>query len=190
MTHLTHRFEEALVHAYRLHHHQKRKGSPVPYISHLLSVAGLVLENGGDEDEAIAALLHDAVEDQGGRRTLEMITQNFGLRVAEIVESCSDSFTMIKPPWKQRKETYLDHLRSASPSARLVSLADKVHNVRSILFSYQQIGEEVWKRFNGGKEGTLWYYQSLAQVFQEQSSDPLAMEFIRLVHELEKITML
>jgi len=187
MTRLSHRFEEALVYAHRLHARQLRKGSPVPYISHLLAVAGLVLETGGDEDEAIAALLHDAVEDQGGRKTLEVITQRFGKRVAEIVEACSDSFTFIKPPWKQRKDSYLAHLRTAPPSVRRVSLADKVHNVRSILFSYQQIGDEVWTRFNGRQEGTLWYYQSLAQIFQETGSDPLTLEFLRLVKELEKI---
>jgi (p)ppGpp synthase/HD superfamily hydrolase len=185
---LTHRFEEALVFTHRLHIHQLRKGSQVPYISHLLSVAGLVLESGGDEDEAIAALLHDAVEDQGGRKTLELISQRFGQRVADIVEACSDSFTLVKPPWKQRKEAYLAHLRNADPSVRLVSLADKVHNVRSILFSYQQIGDELWRRFKGGKEGTLWYYQSLAQIFQEQNNNPLVIELLRLVQELEKIT--
>jgi (p)ppGpp synthase/HD superfamily hydrolase len=130
---LTVRFESALIYANQLHTFQVRKGSGIPYISHLLSVAALVLEMGGDEDEAIAALLHDAVEDQGGAKTREVIRQKFGDRVVEIVDACSDSETIPKPPWRQRKEAYLEKIQTASAAVRRVSLADKLHNSRSTL---------------------------------------------------------
>lgn len=162
---LTHRFEEALVYATRLHAKQTRKGSKVPYISHLLSVAALVLEDGGDEDEAISALLHDAVEDQGGKGTREAILHMFGERVIEIVDGCTDADTTPKPPWKERKEQYIEKLRCASASVRKVALADKLHNARCILKDLDREGEAVWDKFKGGKEGTLWYYQTLAQFF-------------------------
>ena len=127
-------FDDALVFASRLHAGQLRKGTPVPYVAHLLAVTATVLEHGGDEDEAIAALLHDAVEDQGGAATRAKIRRRFGENVAAIVDGCTDADTIPKPPWQQRKEAYLAHLvGETSPSVRLVSSADKLHNVRSII---------------------------------------------------------
>jgi (p)ppGpp synthase/HD superfamily hydrolase len=184
---LTERFQDALVFATRLHANQTRKGINTPYVSHLLAVASLVLENGGDEDEAIAALLHDAVEDQGGETIRGEIETRFGWRVAQIVDGVSDTDQFPKPPWRERKEAYLEHLYSSSPSERLVSLADKVHNARSILFDYRQLGEALWSRFRGGKEGTLWYYRSLAEIFKTIHPSPLADELARLVIDMEEL---
>lgn len=183
---LTPRFEEALTYAFRLHDGQTRKAGGTPYIAHLLSAAALVLEAGGDEDEAIAALLHDAVEDQGGRQTLSEIQQRFGERVAEIVDSCTDAYVIPKPPWKERKVTYLEHLREASASVRLVSLADKLHNARCLYQSLRLNGEGVWEAFNGGKEGTLWYYRTLAKIFQETGADVMTVEFVDVVKKIEE----
>ncbi|MBV5259821.1 HD domain-containing protein [Synechococcus moorigangaii CMS01] len=181
---LSARFSEALVLAEKLHREQIRKGSGTPYIAHLLGVASLVLEAGGDEDEAIAALLHDAIEDQGGLATRDLICEKFGDRVAKIVEACSDSFDgENKKPWRERKEAYLTHLQIAPDSVRLVSMADKLYNAQSILRDYQQIGEALWERFKGKKEGTLWYYKSLIQVFDPDH--PLAQELHRTIHLLE-----
>ena len=184
---LSTRFEEALVFATRLHGGQRRKGSPVPYISHLLVVAGLVLEQGSGEDAAIAALLHDAVEDQGGRPTLDEIRRRFGDRVAEIVEGCTDAFTLLKPPWRKRKEAYLAHLTQASAAVRLVSAADKLHNARTTLADYRQSGEAVWQRFNGGRQGTLWFYRAMVDALRAGGSFPLVEELDRVVSELERL---
>jgi GTP pyrophosphokinase len=181
---LTDKFEDALVYATQLHARQTRKGSGVPYISHLLAVASLVLEHGGDEDEVIAALLHDAVEDQGGLKTLEEIRRRYGGRVAAIVEGCSDSHTIPKPPWKKRKVAYLAHLEEADPSVRLVSSADKLHNARAILSDLRRDGAGVWKQFNGGKEGTLWYYRELVRIFLSFGPHPIRDELQRVVAEI------
>ena len=186
-TKLTSRFTDALTYAFQLHDGQVRKQSGTPYIAHLLSVSALVLESGGDEDEAIAALLHDAVEDQGGVPTLEEIRLQFGEHVAEIVDGLTDAYIQPKPPWKERKEGYLSHLRTASPGVRLVSLADKLHNGRSIYQDLQEIGEKIWERFNGKKEGTLWYYRSLVEIFQETGDDALTREFVDLVKRIEEV---
>ena len=186
---LTHRFEEALVYAHRLHREQTRKGGGghIPYISHLLSVAALVLENGGDEDEAIAALLHDAVEDQGGKATREAILNMFGERVTEIVDGCTDADTIPKPPWRERKEQYIANLRHASSSVRRVALADKLHNARSILSDLSKDGEATWDKFKGGRSGTLWYYRTLLELFLEADADSwLVQELNRVVGEFEK----
>ncbi len=180
---LTNRFEQALVYASRLHREQIRKGSNIPYISHLLSVTALVLEDGGDEDEAIAALLHDAVEDQGGQATREVIFDMFGLKVAEIVDGCSDTNTIPKPPWLQRKQQYIDNLRGASASIRKVSLADKLHNARSILRDLSNNGESTWGKFKGGKEGTLWYYQTLLQLFLKADADSFMVQELKRIVE-------
>ncbi len=185
---LTARFEAALVYTFQLHNHQTRKSSPTPYIAHLMSVSALVLEAGGDEDSAIAALLHDAVEDQGGVETLDDIRQRFGERVAEIVDSCSDTYTIPKPPWRDRKETYLAHLAEATLAARLVSAADKLHNARSILRDLRSDGPQVWEKFNGGKEGSLWYYRSLVEIFQQLDNNYLVDELTRVVREIEHIS--
>lgn len=184
---LTDRFSRALQLAYQLHRSQKRKGSGIPYIGHLLAVTDLVLEDGGDEDQAIAALLHDAAEDQGGQPTLKLIRAEFGDRVADIVAACSDSTAILKPPWKARKEDYLRRLPAQPPEVLLVSLADKVHNARTILVDLQRQGDVIWQRFNGKKEGTLWYYRALCRAY-EGLVDPVRLaELKRLVGEIEKL---
>lgn len=185
---LTARFSAALEYACRLHATQVRKGSGVPYIAHLLSVAALAIEHGADEDEAIAAVLHDAVEDQGGAATAAEIRTQFGPRVAAIVEACSDTDMEPKPPWRERKEAYLAHLATADRSVRLVSAADKLHNVRSLLDDYRTHGEDVWSRFNGGRDGTLWYYRTVADILAAAESNRLIAELLRVVAELERLT--
>lgn len=184
---LSSRFEQALVHAAQLHAAQRRKGTETPYISHLLAVTAIVLEHGGNEDEAIAALLHDAVEDQGGADTLAEIRRRYGDAVADIVSACSDTDQPIKPPWRERKEAYLEHLRTVSPSVRLISAADKLHNARSTLAGHRRIGPQVWERFNGGQSGTLWYLRSVVNILREQESTPLVDELDRVVGELEAL---
>jgi (p)ppGpp synthase/HD superfamily hydrolase len=187
-TRLTGRFEDALVYASQLHANQSRKRSYVPYISHLLAVTALVLEDGGDEDQAIAALLHDAVEDQGGLATLEEIRNRYGERVASIVDTCTDTYTIPKPPWRQRKEDYIAALRVADSAARRVSLADKVHNARSTLRDLTREGNAIWARFNGGKEGTLWYYHQLIDAFSEFGSTYLLDVLKRTVSDIESLS--
>ena len=182
---LTYRFVEAFQLAFSLHRNQWRKGTTIPYISHLLSVSALILENGGDEDQAIAGLLHDAVEDQGGSQTLAEIRVRFGDRVANIVAACSDSFENPKPAWIKRKTAYLEHLPRQPEDVLLVSLADKVHNCRCILADLGVEGDKVWRRFEGGKDGTLWYYRSLADVFRGACPSPLAEELERVVSAIE-----
>ncbi len=187
---LSARFEAALQYALEIHRTQNRKGSDVPYFSHLMGVAALVLEDGGDEEQAIAALLHDAPEDQGGRETLEDIRCRFGERVAEIVAGCTDTFESPKPPWRARKEQYIAHLRTASPDVRRVSLADKLHNARSILSDLIQNGASVWDRFRGGKDGTLWYYHTLTDEFNGVDADrlsPMAVELKWVVQKIDEI---
>jgi (p)ppGpp synthase/HD superfamily hydrolase len=181
------RFEDALGYAARLHREQERKGSGVPYVTHLLAVAAIVGEQSGSEDEVIAALLHDAVEDQGGQPRLEEIRARYGDAVAEIVWGCTDADTIPKPPWRERKEIYVAHLDDASPSIRLVSSADKLHNARSILMDYRVLGPALWDRFTGGREGTLWYYHALADAFLRLSPGPLADELARTVREIERL---
>ena len=184
---LSARFEEALVFAMRLHASQYRKGTNVPYVAHLLGVTSLVLEQGGSEDETIAALLHDAVEDQGGAATREEIRRRFGDEVAAIVDGCTDATTIPKPPWRKRKETYIAHLGQATASVRLVSAADKLHNARTILADYQKLGEALWERFNGGKQGTLWYYRTLVETLRAGGPAPLVEELDKVVSEIETL---
>jgi (p)ppGpp synthase/HD superfamily hydrolase len=151
-----------------------------------LSVAALVLEDGGDEDEAISALLHDAVEDQGGKATREVISNMFGERVIEIVDGCTDSDTIPKPPWQERKQQYIEKLRCASASVRRVALADKLHNARCILSDLCGEGEATWEKFRGGKEGTLWYYRTLSKLFVETDANSwLVQELNRIVSEFK-----
>ncbi|HLH62121.1 MAG TPA: HD domain-containing protein [Ktedonobacteraceae bacterium] len=182
---LSARFEEALVFATRLHAEQTRKGTPIPYISHLLAVTALVLEHGGGEDEAIAALLHDSIEDQGGASTREAIRRRFGENVVQIVDGCTDTDVFPKPPWRQRKEAYLAHIGNAPASVRLVSAADKLHNARAVLEDYRVMGEALWKRFNGGKEGTVWYYRAAVDALRNAGTTPLVDELDRVVAEIE-----
>jgi (p)ppGpp synthase/HD superfamily hydrolase len=184
---LSERFTHALTFATQLHANQKRKGSGVPYIAHLLGTASIALEYGANEDEAIAALLHDAIEDQGGAATREKIRHHFGDVVTAIVDGCTDADTTPKPPWKQRKEDYIAHLAIASPSVRLVSASDKLYNAQSILKDYRLLGNDVWQRFQGGKEGSLWYYRSLVVAFQKAGSNPLVEELDRVVSTLESL---
>lgn len=186
---LSTRFQNALVYATQLHANQIRKGTSIPYVSHLLAVASIVLDHGGDEDEVIAALLHDAIEDQGGATTREKIRQSFGDHVVEIINGCTDSETIPKPPWRERKIKYIDHLHQASASICLVSAADKLHNARGILNDYRQLGDEVWQRFNGGKEGSLWFYRSVADILEVSYSSPLVDELKRVVEELESLVI-
>ena len=180
---LTDRYDAALLFASALHRNQVRKGSSIPYFSHLLSVSALILKNGGDEDQAIAGLLHDAVEDQGGVPTLDAIRVKFGDRVAGIVLDSTDSLTVPRPPWQERKEAYLANLPRKSADSWLVSLADKTDNARAIMGDYRLRGDEVWERFAGGKNGTRWYYQSLSEFFSENYPGPLTTEFARTVAE-------
>jgi (p)ppGpp synthase/HD superfamily hydrolase len=164
---LTGRYDEAFRYAHELHGMQKRKGTSIPYISHLMIVSALVIENGGTEDQAIGALLHDAAEDQGGAETLEVVKNRFGDAVAEIVHDCTDSWDEIKSEWRPRKEAYLAKLPAKSKQSLLVSLADKTHNAEAILFDYRVLGDALWNRFNGGAAGTRWYYKSLADIFAD-----------------------
>jgi (p)ppGpp synthase/HD superfamily hydrolase len=188
MPNLGPRFDQALLYASELHRRQVRKGTTIPYIAHLLSVTALVLEDGGGEDEAIAALLHDAVEDQGGQATLAEISRRFGEQVASWVLALSDTDTIPKPPWRARKEQYFEHLAKASPEVLRISLADKLHNARSILEDVRREGGATWARFKGGKAGTLWYYRSLADLFQSRLSSPRAAELDRVVAEMEALS--
>jgi (p)ppGpp synthase/HD superfamily hydrolase len=170
------RFDQALVLASELHRRQERKGRGTPYVSHLLAVCSIVLDNGGDEDEAIAALLHDAAEDQGGQTTLDMIEARFGPRVAGIVAACSDTFEVPKPPALERKRAYLAHLDGdgTSRSVLLVSAADKVHNLRSTLDDYNEIGPGLWARFKLSPPEQLWYYRSLSDIYDRRLGGPMA----------------
>jgi (p)ppGpp synthase/HD superfamily hydrolase len=183
--HLSPRFTAALSYAAELHQQQERKVSGVPYVAHLLRVTGIVLEYGGNEDEAIAGLLHDAVEDQGGLPVLEEIRGRFGETVAETVWGCTDSYTRPKPPWRERKLAHIEHVRAASPSVRLVVAADKLDNARSLVRDYRIRGEALWGFFHGGREGTLWYYQAMLEVLKGGTPDALAEEIGRALEELQ-----
>jgi (p)ppGpp synthase/HD superfamily hydrolase len=182
------RFDDALVYAVDLHRGQPRKGRDVPYASHLLGVTSLVIEEGGTEDQAIAALLHDAVEDQGGLQTLLEIRARFGDHVGDIVEACTDSFEQPKPPWRERKEAYLAHLPEAPRDALLVSVADKVHNARSILIDLRSEGPAVFERFKAGRDGVLWYYRTLVTTYRTIGYDARLVDLLdRTVTEIERL---
>jgi (p)ppGpp synthase/HD superfamily hydrolase len=179
------RFHRAFLFAAEKHAGQARKASTIPYIAHLMGVASLVLEFGGEEDLAIAALLHDVVEDCGGIPMLKEVRRRFGSRVAKIVDGCTDSDMTPKPPWRERKETYLKHLKKADAGTRLVSAADKLNNVRSILSDHRDVGEAIWDRFNGGRDGTLWYYRALLEEFLRRKPNRLTKELEIAIRELE-----
>jgi len=181
------RFRRAFLFAAEKHAKQARKASTIPYIAHLMGVAATVLEFGGDEDMAVAALLHDVVEDCGGEPMLKQVRRRFGRKVAKIVDGCTDSYTTPKPPWRERKANYIRHLKDADDPTRLVSAADKLNNIRSILADYRNIDEAIWDRFNGGREGTLWYYRSLLDEFMRRRPSRLIREFELAVNELESI---
>jgi len=182
------RFNRALLYASELHAKQRRKGSDIPYLGHLLGVASIVLDYRGNEDEAIAALLHDAIEDQGGDVTRQEIRRRFGDKVTAIVDGCTDSDQVPKPPWRPRKAAYITRLRHQPKSVLLVSAADKLHNARAVLADYRVIGDLLWSRFKGGKEGTLWYYRELVKAYHEAGAPAaLTEELDRVVSELERL---
>jgi GTP pyrophosphokinase len=180
------RFVDALRYASEVHAGQMRKGTTIPYIGHLLGVASIVIDAGGDEEEAIAALLHDAAEDAGGRERLDDIRQRFGDRVARIVEACTDSWTTPKRPWLERKRAYVEHARHLAPDALRVSCADKVHNAWAILRDLRTVGDATWSRFNASPSDILWYYESMVQSYREAGGGPLVDELARIVRGLER----
>jgi (p)ppGpp synthase/HD superfamily hydrolase len=179
-------FEHALAYAVYLHRGQIRKGSGIPYIAHLLSVCSRVLTQGGNETQAIAALLHDAAEDQGGQATLDEISKRFGPGVAAIVSDCTDSWVEPKPAWRPRKEAYLAKLPGKPASSLLVSLADKTDNAEAILADYRVLGDALWSRFAGGREGTIWYYSELTAIFDRVLPGPLASDLSRAVAQFPR----
>jgi (p)ppGpp synthase/HD superfamily hydrolase len=183
------RFEDALVFANRLHSEQQRKVSGTPYVGHLLGVASIVIEHGGTENEAIAALLHDAVEDQEVPKIREEIRKRFGDAVVEIVDGCTDSDVVPKPPWRKRKEDYIRHFAEASPSILLVSASDKLQNARATLEKYRIIGDEIWNYFEGKKDGMLWYYRALVTSFRERISHVpnCSPQIVRIIDELDRV---
>ena len=181
------RFSEALAFAVEAHRTQRRKGSETPYIAHLMSVSALVIEDGGSEDEAIAALLHDAAEDQGGEPMLEEIGQRFGSDARRIVAACSDTFEMPKPEWRLRKEDYIAAVAGKQRDEIRVSLADKLHNARSILFDLRALGDDLWSRFSADRESVVWYYRALATEFTKLEAGPMADELERVVADIEAL---
>jgi (p)ppGpp synthase/HD superfamily hydrolase len=184
---LSERFEKALVYAAVVHAGQTRKGTGIPYIGHLIGVTGIALEYGANEDEAIGALLHDAAEDAGGAGRIEDIRVRFGENVAKIVEGCTDTVITPKPPWRERKEKYIAHIKHVDASTILVSAADKLHNTRAILRDLRRDGDALWSRFRGGKEGSLWYYRALVSAFRPHGDSDLIDELDRVVSEIEKL---
>jgi len=184
------RFEAALVYAHQVHQGQVRKGTGIPYVAHILGVAAIALEYGATEDQAIGALLHDAAEDGGGEATLAEIRAKFGDEVADIVLGCSDSLVENpeeKAPWRERKESYIRHLESASNSVCLVSTADKMHNVRAITRDYRHHGEDIWERFQGKRDGTLWYYEEVADALARRYRQAITRDLVEEVGTLLKL---
>ena len=183
---LTSRFDEAFRYAHAVHAEQTRKGTSAPYVGHLIGVASIVLDDGGTEDEAIAALLHDAPEDHGGRPRLEDIRARFGDAVARIVEDCTDSWEMPKPPWLERKKAYIEHARRLPTPSLRVSAADKVHNSYAILRDLRNSGEQVWARFSAGPDDVMSYYESLVRAYREAGGGKLVDELDRIVRGIQR----
>ena len=185
---LSAKFEEALIYATRAHGNQTRKKTGIPFIAHILGVTAIALEYGANETEAIAALLHDTVEDCGGAERLRDIREKFGNGVAGIVDGCTDTYETPKPPWLERKRTYIDHLNDSDKSTRLVSASDKLHNTRAILAELRRHGVEVFERFGGKKNGTIWYYRRLVTAFRQHGDHAdLVDELDRVVSEIERL---
>ena len=185
---LSPKFEKALAYATRVHGGQLRKKTRIPYIAHILGVTAIAMEYGATETEAIGALLHDAVEDAGGAKRLRDIERKFGKAVAKIVDGCTDTDQTPKPPWLARKQAYIAHLKHASASTQIVSASDKLHNLRAILMDYRTEGDKLWSRFNGGKQGTLWYYAALLEAFSCcKRLTPLLAELSRTLTTLEAL---
>lgn len=188
MAMLSSRFAGALTYANELHAGQVRKASETPYIAHLLAVTAIVLEHGGGEDEAIAALLHDAIEDAGGAARREDIRVRFGDEVVAIIDACSDNDgAEPKPPWVVRKEAYIAHLDEVDDRARLVTACDKLHNLRAVVSDYRKLGSDLWRRFNGGREGTMWYYRAIVDKVAPELPAGLGEELGRAIDELEAL---
>lgn len=186
MPQLSTRFDDAFRYAHGLHADQRRKGSGAPYIGHLMGVASIVLEDGGTEDEAVAALLHDAAEDHGGRERLADIRARFGDEVARIVEDCTDSWDTPKPPWAERKHAYVHHARRLPPSSLRVSAADKVHNAYAILRDLRNLGEAVWDRFQATPDDVMSYYEGLVRAYREAGGGRLVDELDRIVRGIRR----
>lgn len=193
MVTLTKRFDKAVKFARKAHKNQARKGTEIPYISHLLGVSSIVLEMQGTEDEAIAALLHDVVEDCGGAPMAERVRAEFGDDVARIVLENTDTDQKPKPPWRARKQEYLDSLPGKARDELLISLADKLHNARATLLDYRRIGDEIWPRFKEGREGQLWYFNELVRHFTARADDlgpecaSKLDDFVRTIDELSRV---
>ena len=185
---LSRHFEKALTYATRIHGGQLRKKTKIPYIAHIIGVAAIAMEYGANETEAIAALLHDAVEDCGGAKRLRDIERKFGKKVAQIVDGCTDTDRTPKPPWLERKKAYVAHVRHAPMPTKLVSASDKLHNIRAILMDYRKEGESLWSRFNAGKHGALWYYRALVKAFTGKRIKPLVQELNRTLTQLELLS--
>ena len=184
---LSDRFVAAVAYACAAHGVKKRMGTEISYVAHLFGVTAIALEYGANEDAAIGALLHDVVENCGGAARLADLHAQFGSTIAAIVEGCTDTTATPQPPWRERKETYIQHLPRASAAIRLVSAADKLHNARATLGDYQRSGEKVWARLAGGKAGTLWYYRALVTAFQAAGSNALIAELDRTVTAIERL---
>jgi (p)ppGpp synthase/HD superfamily hydrolase len=184
---LSEKFEEALIYATRAHAGQMRKNTGIPFVAHILGVTAIALEYGANETEAIGALLHDTAEDCGGAERLHDIRAKFGDGVAGIVDGCTDTYEMPKPPWLERKRSYIEHLKHSDSSTRLVSASDKLHNTRAILAELRRHGLDVFERFAGRKDGTVWYYRTLVTAFRQHGDHPdLIAELDRVVAEIEK----
>jgi len=183
------KYLEAYNYSYKLHKKQMRKGSNIPYFTHLSSVSNLIIENNGTTTQAIAGLLHDAVEDQGGAKTLAIIKRKFGPKVAKIVDQCSDTTIEPKPPWKARKIKYIQNIKNKTQNTLLVSLCDKYHNASCILSDYQKVGEEIWDRFTASKQETFWYYESLYKEFKRylKNHPELIKAYKNKVDEMKRI---
>ncbi len=186
MTKLTTRFDDAFRYAHEVHRAQTRKGTGAPYVGHLMGVVSIVLDDGGGEDEAIGALLHDAAEDHGGRERLEDIRTRFGDTVARIVEDCTDSWSQPKEPWLERKQAYIQHARRLSGPSLRVSAADKVHNSYAILRDLRNSGERVWERFKATPDDVLAYYESLVRAYREAGGGLLVDELDRIVRGIQR----
>lgn len=186
MPELTSRFDDALTYSHQLHRAQTRKGNGSPYIGHLLGVASIVIDDGGSEDEAIAALLHDAAEDHGGRERLDEIRSRFGEAVARIVADCTDSWDTPKRPWVDRKREYVEHARSLPAPSLRVSAADKVHNAYAILRDLRNTGETVWDRFNAPADDVIAYYEGLVRSFRQSGGGKLVEELERIVKGIQR----
>ena len=184
---LSARFRKALLYASRIHGGKLRKKTQIPDLGHVLGVTAIALEYGATEIEAIAALLHDAVEDAGGMRRLKDIERKFGPAVARLVEGCTDTLKKPKPSWLDRKKAYVAHVRGESQGTQLVSASDKLQNVRSLIRNYREEGEKLWRRYTEGKKAALWYYRALVRAFTGRRIKILVRDLDRAVTELEHL---